>query len=509
MPDKTRLHRPSGLMYEVHDRINVDGKIGTVRFVGLIPQWGNSVALGVEWDDPTRGKNSGDIDGKYVFRTSVPGAGSFVKASNKKIRKPVSFAEALAAKYSGEENVLALSKEVSFGSKKVETYGFEKLNQQRRDLENLDTVGLDFLDINAAGDLSQLPLLQLATSLDLSSNLLTDISEISRIIQHCPRLESLNLNGNRIRHWDSKDQFPGIRDLQVAATGFPAQFHLHERFPNLEKLNLSNNLLSGALDVPPSLVEIDLSYNNFQEILIPKRLSRVNFSFNPINDARAQVSTAVTALDLRSTQLSQWSNIDEIGASFPDLKELRINDCPLFQNLSVDEAVAGIIGRIQCTGTNTGKGLYRLNGAALTETEVENAELYFVSMVQKKTIPYPSPERWTQLVQRYNVKETAAPPPTQDERILTLQFCYEEDPQIVFTRRFLYKATVLFLKGRVAALINSRVFQFQLYYYINDTHKVERTYLEDDIASLASLGLRNNQVIHILREPPSFAVGVT
>ena len=51
--------------YSLNDRVStIDNYLGTIRYIGNLPVWGtNTVALGIEWDDPSRGKNNGDLNG--------------------------------------------------------------------------------------------------------------------------------------------------------------------------------------------------------------------------------------------------------------------------------------------------------------------------------------------------------------------------------------------------------------------------------------------------------------
>lgn len=49
----------------VGTRISLSGSRGTVRFTGYVDNKG--VWLGVEWDDPDRGKHNGVKDGKQYF----------------------------------------------------------------------------------------------------------------------------------------------------------------------------------------------------------------------------------------------------------------------------------------------------------------------------------------------------------------------------------------------------------------------------------------------------------
>lgn len=47
-------------------RIRHSGHLGTVRFVGQV-EGTTGVWLGIEWDDPQRGKHDGVKDGKRYF----------------------------------------------------------------------------------------------------------------------------------------------------------------------------------------------------------------------------------------------------------------------------------------------------------------------------------------------------------------------------------------------------------------------------------------------------------
>jgi hypothetical protein len=48
------------------DRIQVDQDIATIRYIGSVDQT-DGEWLGIEWDDPARGKHNGDKDGRNYF----------------------------------------------------------------------------------------------------------------------------------------------------------------------------------------------------------------------------------------------------------------------------------------------------------------------------------------------------------------------------------------------------------------------------------------------------------
>lgn len=52
---------------KIGTRISLAGSLGTIKFAGYVDNT-NGLWLGVEWDDPQRGKHSGMKDGKQYFQ---------------------------------------------------------------------------------------------------------------------------------------------------------------------------------------------------------------------------------------------------------------------------------------------------------------------------------------------------------------------------------------------------------------------------------------------------------
>lgn len=64
--------------HSVGERLSYDGALCTVRYVGEVTGTKGSW-LGVEWDDPTRGKHDGQHKGVRYFHCTVsPGAPKFL-----------------------------------------------------------------------------------------------------------------------------------------------------------------------------------------------------------------------------------------------------------------------------------------------------------------------------------------------------------------------------------------------------------------------------------------------
>jgi hypothetical protein len=69
-----------------------DGHLATVRWRGVLPdskgkedRW-----VGVEWDDPTRGKHNGEFKGQKLFSITTPNSGSFLRESTVTFGVPLS-----------------------------------------------------------------------------------------------------------------------------------------------------------------------------------------------------------------------------------------------------------------------------------------------------------------------------------------------------------------------------------------------------------------------------------
>src|SRR4051794_37208173 len=64
----------------VGDTVNVPGGMfGVVKFIGSVDgKKGTFAGVELASEYAPRGKNSGDVEGKHYFRTSIPGSGIFL-----------------------------------------------------------------------------------------------------------------------------------------------------------------------------------------------------------------------------------------------------------------------------------------------------------------------------------------------------------------------------------------------------------------------------------------------
>lgn len=129
--------RPPPLL-RIGSRIVVDGHYGTVRYVGAVDSARpDAIFYGVEWDDPSRGRHSGEHHGIRLFECRMPGAGSFVRATPKVHGARCSIAEAVVAKYADKDAATVGHRGMTVittanDRKAIEMIGFEGILAKQR-----------------------------------------------------------------------------------------------------------------------------------------------------------------------------------------------------------------------------------------------------------------------------------------------------------------------------------------------------------------------------------------
>ncbi|EGW35609.1 uncharacterized protein SPAPADRAFT_69796 [Spathaspora passalidarum NRRL Y-27907] len=483
--------------YSEYDRIStIDNKLATVRYIGTIPQWGDTLALGLEWDEATRGKNNGEVNGITYFTPTVPNSVTFIKSTNKKlVHKCKSFVQIIKEKYLDAEYIEA---DIQFGSKTVEEFGWEKLNKFQSNLSNLTSLTLDFHLINRADyDKSIFTNLGNLTHLELSFNLFNDITEVWKIVDLLPGLRELNLNGNRFYKF-SPTNTHNLKVLKLSSTLVTVanlNEHILPKFPKLTELYISGNNYTNEdinnLNLPAQLEVLDVSYN--QLTIFPKvNISSLNLSHNNISDYSNVSQLNITSLDLRNNQIMSYSFIDWLSEAAPNLQILRINHNPLFQD--IDIMTTQLIARFYCQDYHAipHTKLYKLNGSLLTNDEIENSELYFISKVQMGEYQIDKrAKKWLYLLDKYKPKPTTIN--IQPDWIsLTINIPNKDPVQ----RLFLLNNSILRIKGIISKLYldNMSILQFKLYYYIDTSIKQE---LKDYLSILDTYSLSPSQNIYI------------
>lgn len=442
-------------MYIINDRLQLNDQLGTIRYIGGVGNW--ETGLGIEWDDPTRGKNNGSVDGITYFTPKVPNSGSFIKPTNKKILPRLTFGEGLEHLYGSNDDFEV----ISFGKKHSESYGFEKLNKINANFDKLISISLDKRCIYTSSKI-HLPNLKV---LDLSYNLFSDTKDMWKILDQLPHLIELNLNGNRFSTIEESTvaQTHNLQILKLSDTQMTFQEVkiLLLRFQLKELVLAGNNYTNEDLEALPKLNNLDLSYNKLTEVP-DYDVKSLNLSNNNISSAPGKY--IMQDLDLRLNSINSWRFIDCLYENF-ELQSLRINSNPLFDCMDEEEMTINLISRLNCDK------LIKINGSKITPEEIQNAELYFVNKVGQGT--YEKPSKWDVLVSKYGDKSVNDKFNDFYYRKTKIRIRYQAQ---TFEKTVLSDFSILKIKGIVSLIIKKPVFQIMLYYYLNNDYKEE---LED------------------------------
>uniref|UniRef100_A0A3Q1EDZ2 Tubulin-specific chaperone E n=1 Tax=Acanthochromis polyacanthus TaxID=80966 RepID=A0A3Q1EDZ2_9TELE len=171
-------------------RVSCGGERATVRFVGPVPPT-TGLWLGVEWDNPDRGKHDGSHEGVSYFTCRHPTGGSFVRPV--KASFGVDYLAAVRQVYEMDtEDVL--SEDVSSSSSKRIKWFIKE-----RSFQSLTSVLLGGREVNGCGADGEIRKTTPNVEwLDLSGTLLSCWEDVSSITEQLVRLEGLQLSSNRL-----------------------------------------------------------------------------------------------------------------------------------------------------------------------------------------------------------------------------------------------------------------------------------------------------------------------
>uniref|UniRef100_A0A667I316 Tubulin-specific chaperone E n=1 Tax=Lynx canadensis TaxID=61383 RepID=A0A667I316_LYNCA len=430
--------------------------------------------LGVEWDNPERGKHDGSHEGIVYFKCRHPTGGSFVRPN--KVNFGVDFLTAVNNRYVLEDGPEEDGKEqpVTIGNKPVETIGFDSVIKQQSQLSKLQEVSLRNCVVSCAGDKGAIakacPNIR---RVDLSRNLLSSWDEVLSIADQLKHLEVLNLSENKL-HFPSVSPslagtFPALKVLVLNRTGitWAEVLRCAPGWPVLEELYLKSNDISISerpADVLQTVKLLDLSSNPlidenqlFLIAYLPRLeqliLSDVGISSIHFPDAGTGCKTSMFPslqyLVVNDNQISQWSFINELDK----LQSLRALSCvrnPLTEGGSGPQTTRQfIIAKIGQLKT--------LNKCEILPEERRGAELDYRKAFGnewKKAGGHQDPDK-----NRPNDAFLAAHPRYQS---LCLKYGAPEDGELKTRQPFLLKNQLLTLKIKYPNQVDQKVTEKQL-----------------------------------------------
>ncbi|XP_060609833.2 geranylgeranyl pyrophosphate synthase isoform X1 [Anolis sagrei] len=330
-------------------RVLCNGDYGTVLFVGSVPPT-TGVWLGVEWDNPQRGKHNGSHEGIQYFKCRHPSGGSFIRPN--KANFGVDFLSAVREKYGlNEDQEDAESRtetSIVIGRRTVEPIGFDSIKERQKQLNNMSDISVDECVVSEAGQEEEIkrtcPNIR---RINLSKNLLSSWKEVVNIACQLEHLETLNVSENKMKFPSSSP--PNSRafcNLKVLALNhtevtWTEVLLCATVWPVLEELYLASNeisLLERPIDTLHNLKWLDLSDNQLTDgnqlhlIADLPRLETLILSNNAISSihfpdvgfgCKTGKFPSLTHLGVNSNRIAEWSVINELDK----LQSLHSLDC--------------------------------------------------------------------------------------------------------------------------------------------------------------------------------------
>ncbi|SPO21495.1 related to PAC2 - microtubule effector required for tubulin heterodimer formation [Ustilago trichophora] len=320
----------------VGQRISLGAHRGTIRYRGPVPpstgEW-----LGIEWDDPTRGKHDGQSsDGTRYFHVRVAGSGSFIRPTASKLSSGCCFLEALKNKYlppfsegrpkqePGEKQQYTRK---TIADIEIETPNMDRIAAKSSRLDRLKEVGLGGWNQNSlvvADTAEHDPRYDVARAFDEEKEGYGE----GWIRKTCPNIRWLDLSRSLLPNWEEVSLIVGeLERLKTLLLHFCRFERLTEekmpeswvgRFEKLQDLRLDGTLMGWeeVRRLAPALIG----------------LRHLQLGSNGIESLRSEgeqekdaILPSLTSLSLEDNALSTWPDLIGTLSPLPALESLNLN----------------------------------------------------------------------------------------------------------------------------------------------------------------------------------------
>ncbi|KAL4529327.1 hypothetical protein Ndes2526A_g04121 [Nannochloris sp. 'desiccata'] len=326
------------------------GKHGaTIRYVGPV-EGQDGVWVGLEWDDPTRGKHDGRHSGTRYFSClrhthSATTAGSFVRLPKLIATADLgqSLETAIQSRYkinTDEHNNIKDDPEVdseayvpTASNRRVQirlvgAAAMAALVSQDGALEHASFIDQRISNLALTTQMG-IPFLRNIATLDLSNNLIGNWLAVAELLQLFPKLHTLNLSGNLL-DIDSPNRISSKSDdddNDDDASNNSVQL------PSLKTLVLNNcgirwsQVVFSLSRYLPHLTALHLCRNNITKLEMPSEVldGKNNASTEEVHVLLARKFPKLETLDLEDNLLSEWNEIAEQVHALPRLKTLLLS----------------------------------------------------------------------------------------------------------------------------------------------------------------------------------------
>ncbi|KAH0541049.1 tubulin-specific chaperone E [Cotesia glomerata] len=384
--------------HKIGDRIDCDGHPGTVCYIGPVVDT-NGLWLGIDWDDPARGKHNGTYHDVEYFKTRFPTSGSFVRPS--KVKTGISCPDAIRQRYGLVDDELAGVDRDKLSSLKreihapfLEMVGFSKVNKKQSAFDQLKVVWLRAQLVSNAGVPGELlELCPNVRELDISKNLINSWRIVADICLQLKKLERLDVSEHflptkidgDLNAFANVNQLVMTRmnydwsDIEWCSSLFPALRVLYVPFNSARVLRepLENSSLTQLVDL--SLEGNNLSdWNEVLKLGNLLSLENLNLNSNKIervrffcddDEEKTKAFPKLRQLHLSKNCITEWRSISELE-KLNNLEDLKLRDNPVFDNEKLSTTRDLIIARIS--------KLKLLNGEEIIREERNGAEYVYL-----------------------------------------------------------------------------------------------------------------------------------
>ncbi|CAM1507021.1 Fc.00g066620.m01.CDS01 [Cosmosporella sp. VM-42] len=457
--------------HNIGQRVSYDGALCTVRYIGEVAGT-NGSWLGVEWDDPARGKHDGCHKEVRYFTciSKAPTAASFVRPS-RPADSPQSFIAALNDKYASEfhqKNGRGSVAEIVISGKRAEEVGFDKIRRKQAQVKELKIVILDDMQMATAlaegeeeGTIEKT--CPRIVQLDLSRNLFDRLGPVVDICRELPALQSLSINGNRFQNVlqdatleGAERAFRGVKELSLEETmlSWEELCHIAAKCPSIAALDAGSNQLRalpsvGYSGIASTLTSLNLEVNEFTSLVDIRsltnltKLRNLHLKGNNITGLAPEGSEApifppsVQYLDVSYNNIQTWLFVDQLSKHFPGLTGLRIGHNPFYDGMDTDAKVSASEESHMLTIARIAS-LKSLNFSAVTEADRTNAETFYLSRIAKQLATVAEGAeasvldlhpRWAELCEIYGepsvIRRQEVNPAFLESRLISVEFQLE------------------------------------------------------------------------------------
>ncbi|XP_030765565.1 tubulin-specific chaperone E [Sitophilus oryzae] len=445
---------------EVGCRIESGGYFGTVRYIGKLPDY-PGIWYGIEWDDPTRGKHNGTVNGVQYFQTKHLTSGSFVR--REKINFGRSLIEAIIVRYSGQESDLMkriheqqlISLQKSIKAPFIEFVGFEKVSTKQSNFEALGIVSVRLQNVSFIGEPNELGrLCPNIREIDISRNLFTSWADVLNICQQLPQLYWLNISENLLELPEEiNDVYPNISvficgNMNLTWTDIK---RLSKIFPNINELRANNNYITDLTTEDKNnfnnLEILDLEENPIKDWDEVRKLKTIkslqNLSLDGTGLESINFKTKEQTLDyflnlsklcISNNLISDWLSLSELN-KLPNLEELKFINCPILKSENAETASAIVIAKIRSLKIYNGR---IINHEDRRGSELDYMKKYGLEWLRVKNTPdqvkfLEEHNRYLELIKEYGELEAGElqiPDTTLKNALINLNLVYNEQTVI-------------------------------------------------------------------------------